>query len=183
MQHRLLVGLGALAAAAACTTTRTVTTTAEEMPSARAEMRDSAGRELGTVRVLLTSSGARLTGTLAGVPAGAHGFHFHQVGRCDGTASPAFQSAGGHYNPAGRKHGTLNPEGPHAGDLPNVTAGADTRLTLPDSGVTVAMNETTRAGLFDADGSALVLHAGADDYRSDPAGNSGARLACGVLVR
>jgi Cu-Zn family superoxide dismutase len=182
MRHRLLVGLGALAAAA-CTTTRTVTTTTEDMPTARAEMRDSAGRELGAVRVLFTSSGARLTGTLTGVPAGTHGFHFHQVGRCDATATPPFQSAGPHYNPAGRQHGTLNPEGPHAGDLPNVATGAGGRLVLPDSGVTVAMNETVRNGLFDADGSALVLHATADDYRTDPSGNSGARIACGVVSR
>ena len=174
----------ALLAAGACTTTRTTTvTSAEPMPTARAEMRDTAGRELGTVRVLFTSTGARLSGTLTGLPAGTHGFHIHEVGRCDSTTRPPFQSAGGHYNPAGRQHGTQNPQGPHAGDLPNVTVGADGRLALGDSGVTVTMNETERNGVFDADGAALVVHAGADDYRTDPSGNSGARIACGVVTR
>jgi Cu-Zn family superoxide dismutase len=109
--------------------------------------------------------------------------HLHQVGRCDQGGTPTFASAGGHYNPAGRQHGTQNPEGPHAGDLPNVTVGADGRLTLPDSGVVAVMNETARAGLLDPDGTALVIHAQADDYRTDPSGNSGARIACGVLTR
>jgi Cu-Zn family superoxide dismutase len=182
MRQGFLIGLGGLAAAA-CTTTRTVSTTAEPMPAARAELRDSAGRDVGAVRVLLTSTGARLTGTLTGLTPGEHGFHFHQVGRCDGTTPTRFESAGGHYNPAGRKHGTQNPEGPHAGDMPNVTVAPDGRAVLPDSGVTVAMSDSARAGLFDADGSALLVHAGADDYRTDPSGNSGARIACGVLTR
>jgi Cu-Zn family superoxide dismutase len=182
MQLRISAALAAFGAAAACTTTRTVDTVAAPMAGANASMRDSGGRDLGTLRVLLTSTGARVTGTLAGVPAGEHGFHFHQTGRCEPAGETAFASAGGHYNPAGREHGTLNPAGPHAGDLPNVTAGADGRVALPDSGLTVAMSETARAGLFDADGAALLLHAAADDYRTDPSGNSGARIACGVLV-
>ena len=182
-QYRLLAAIGGLLAAAACTTTRTVTTTAEPMTSARARMRDAAGRDLGTMRVLLTSTGARVTGALAGLPPGEHGFHFHQVGRCSASDTTAFASALGHYNPAGRKHGTLNPAGPHAGDLPNVTVGSDGRVTLPDSGLTATMSETAQAGLFDADGTALMVHATADDYRTDPSGNSGARIACGVLER
>ena len=180
----LLTTLATLAVAGGCTTTATNTTTsAEPMQTARAEMRDSAGRELGLVRVLMTSTGARVTGTLTGLPAGAHGFHFHENGRCDGTTPTPFESAGGHYNPAGRQHGTLNPEGPHSGDLPNVTVGADGRLVLADTGVVVTMNETEKAGLFDADGSSLMIHARADDYRTNPSGNSGARIACGVVSR
>ena len=189
MRHNFLLAAGTLAAgtlaaAAACTTTQMGTTsTAEVTPTARAEMRDTAGRELGTVQLLLTSDGARLSGTLAGLPPGTHGFHVHETGQCDATAATPFASAGPHYNPAGRQHGTLNPAGPHAGDLPNITVGADGRVSLTDAGITVTMNETVRAGLFDANGSALLIHAGADDYRTDPSGNSGARIACGVVVR
>jgi Cu-Zn family superoxide dismutase len=183
MQYRLLAAAGALLAAAACTTSRTVTTTAEPMAAATAQMRDTAGRDLGTVRVLLTSTGARLTGALAGLAPGEHGFHFHQVGRCDRAEATPFTSAGGHYHPAGRQHGPLNPAGPHAGDLPNVTVGADGRLAIPDSGLSVTMSETAQAGLFDADGTSLMVHAAADDYRTDPSGNSGARIACGVVTR
>lgn len=184
MQYRSFVGIGGmLAAAAACTTTRAVSATAEPMAATTAPMRDTAGRDLGTVRVLLTSTGARLTGALTGLPPGEHGFHFHEFGRCDRGGAEPFESAGGHYNPAGREHGTLNPAGPHAGDLPNVTVGADGRLTLPDSGLTAAMSETARTGLFDADGTALMVHAGPDDYRTDPSGDSGGRVACGALTR
>lgn len=189
MRHQLLIrlggfALGGLVTVAACTTTRAETTTnIEPMPAARAEMRDATGRALGTVAVLFTSDGVRLSGTLDSVPAGVHGIHFHQVGRCDTMGATPFESAGGHYNPAGRKHGTLNPEGPHAGDLPNVTAGADGRVVIPNGGLMVTLGETAKNGLFDPDGTALVLHATADDYRTDPSGNSGARIACGVLSR
>lgn len=183
MRHRALVAIGGLAAAA-CTTTQTTTSvSAEPMQTARAEMRDAAGRDLGTVNVLFTSSGVRLTGTLAGLPAGTHGFHFHSVGRCEGTLATPFETAGGHYNPAGREHGTLNPAGPHAGDLPNAAVDAGGRLALADTGATAAMSETARNGVFDADGTALILHAQADDYRTNPSGNSGARIACGVVRR
>jgi Cu-Zn family superoxide dismutase len=185
MRNRFLVALGAAAGAAvACTTTRTVVeTNAEPMPTASARMRDAAGRDLGTLQMLFTSTGTRLLGTLAGLPPGSHGFHVHEVGRCDATGSTPFESAGDHYNPAGRRHGTLNPAGPHTGDLPNVTVGADGRATLPDSGLTVTMNDTEKAGIFDTNGSALLLHASADDYRTDPSGNSGPRIACGVVTR
>jgi Cu-Zn family superoxide dismutase len=184
MRYRLFGTLGGAAAiAAACTTSRTVETSVEPIQSARAELRDALGRELGTVRVLLTSTGARVAGALTGLPAGEHGFHIHEAGRSDGAGPTPFESAGGHYNPAARQHGTLNPAGPHAGDLPNVAVGADGRATLPDSGVTAAMTDAAKAGLFDANGSALVVHARADDYRTDPSGSSGARVACGVIVR
>lgn len=186
MQYRTLAttgGLLALGALGACTTSRTVTTVAEPMAAARAPMRDATGRDLGTVRVLLTSTGARLTGALSGLPPGEHGFHLHQVGRCDRTEATPFTSAGGHYNPAGRQHGALNPAGPHAGDLSNITAGADGRVAFPDSGLVVTMAGAARDGLLDADGASLLVHATADDYRSDPAGQSGARIACGVLER
>jgi Cu-Zn family superoxide dismutase len=112
----------------------------------------------------------------AGLAAGHYGVHLHAAGRCEG---PGFDSAGPHWNPAGRQHGRLNPEGRHLGDLDN--------LEVDESGAgrlefTIPGAEFTGAdGLLDADGAAVVIHAGPDDYRTDPSGNSGARIACGVL--
>jgi Cu-Zn family superoxide dismutase len=112
----------------------------------------------------------------AGLPAGQYGVHFHGVGRCEG---PDFASAGPHWNPTGRQHGNLNPAGHHLGDLPNIDVdeqGAG-RLEFAIAGATLSGAE----GIFDADGVSVVIHAAADDYRTDPSGNSGARIACGVL--
>jgi Cu-Zn family superoxide dismutase len=111
--------------------------------------------------------------TASGLPHGLHGIHVHTIGRCEG---PDFASAGGHWNPAGKKHGMNNPAGPHAGDLPNVEVAANGVL-----GATVTLPGATMAGLLDADGSALLIHAQPDDYVTDPSGNSGARIACAVI--
>ena len=107
------------------------------------------------------------------LPPGTHGAHIHMVGRCD---APDFTTAGGHWNPTSKQHGTMNPAGPHEGDLPNLIVGTDGRGTLA-----ITIPGATMAGLLDADGSAMVVHAGADDLRTDPSGNSGGRIACGVF--
>jgi Cu-Zn family superoxide dismutase len=119
---------------------------------------------------------------VAGLTPGEHGIHFHAVGVCDGSGTTAFSTAGGHYNPIGREHGLENPAGPHAGDAPNLTAGADGigRATFTTDRVTLTDGSTS---LFDDDGSSIVIHAAADDQKSQPAGNSGARMACGVVKR
>jgi Cu-Zn family superoxide dismutase len=111
------------------------------------------------------------------LPAGVHGTHLHTTGRCE---APGFTTAGGHLNPAARQHGTRNPAGPHLGDLPNLTVAADGtgRMEATVAG-TLAPGQ---APLFDADGTALVVHAGPDDMMTDPAGNSGARIACSVIA-
>jgi Cu-Zn family superoxide dismutase len=112
-----------------------------------------------------------------GMSAGAYGAHVHAVGRCD---APDFTSAGPHWNPAGRQHGKNNPQGMHHGDLPNLTVGTDGRgsfeVTIPGARIAGGSHP-----LLDADGAAVVIHAGPDDYRTDPSGNSGARIACGIL--
>lgn len=132
------------------------------------------GAALGSVTVEEGAGGLaiRLAGT--GMPAGTHGIHIHMVGKCEG---PKFESAGAHWNPEDKQHGTENPNGPHRGDLPNVTVGADGSLTeaLNVAGLTMAE-------LRDADGSALVVHARPDDNRTDPSGNSGDRIACAVIA-
>ncbi|KQN19602.1 superoxide dismutase [Sphingomonas sp. Leaf33] len=142
---------------------------------ARAVLRMADGTEVGRAVATEAGGGIRVSLDAAKLPAGLHGAHVHTTGRCDG---PDFTTAGGHWNPTGMKHGTENPMGPHAGDFPNVQVGADGRgkldMTLPAG---------TLAGLMDTDGAAFVIHAAADDYKTDPSGNSGGRIACGVFER
>ena len=115
-----------------------------------------------------------MTIAATGLPAGVHGVHIHTTGKCD---APDFTTAGGHWNPTGKMHGSENPMGPHEGDLPNLTVGADGsgNLTFTVAGASLAT-------MLDADGAAFVVHAGSDDYKTDPSGNSGGRIACGVFA-
>lgn len=150
--------------------------------SARAELRDTAGTVVGTATLADMGGGVHLELTVEGLTPGEHGVHIHAVGQCDPAGETPFSSAGGHFNPDSAQHGLENPQGPHAGDLPNMTVGADGRgtLTAMAEGFTIADGERT---LFDADGAAIVVHADPDDMRSDPAGNAGSRVACGVIER
>lgn len=141
---------------------------------------NSSGQSVGAVRAWQTAGGVSFRIDATGLPHGIHGLHVHAVGRCD---PPDFASAGPHWNPAARKHGMNNPAGPHAGDLPNVEVAANgvlgTTVTLP--GATLVGGGGAARSLIDADGAALVLHGQADDYVTDPSGNSGPRIACAVL--
>jgi Cu-Zn family superoxide dismutase len=114
-----------------------------------------------------------------GLKQGLHGIHIHENGVCVG---PSFTSAGEHYNPLDKEHGLKNPKGPHAGDLPNLEVGADGKGHLSTSTklVTLSPGKTT---LFTSNGTALVIHAGTDDQMTSPAGNSGGRVACGVIEK
>ena len=147
-----------------------------EVP-ASIDLRDPGGRRLATATVS-EDDGLRLRVEAAGLVAGTYAVHLHATGLCE---PPAFGSAGPHWNPAGRQHGRLNPLGPHLGDLPNLTVGADGagRVEFVISGA--SLRGGGRA-LLDRDGAALVIHVAPDDYRTDPSGNSGARLACGVIA-
>jgi Cu-Zn family superoxide dismutase len=148
-------------------------------PAAQAVVKDASGATVATAAFHSVANGVRVEVTAMGLPAGSHGFHLHAAGACQG---PDFKSAGGHFNPGGRQHGLENPQGHHAGDLPNLVVAADgtgsASATL--SGVTLG---TGPDSLFHDGGTALVIHAAADDMKSDPAGNSGARIACGAVVR
>lgn len=132
---------------------------------------NGAGASTGAVQVEPRAVGSYLRIAVQGLPPGEHGLHLHAVGKCEG---PGFQSAGAHWNPAGKQHGHLNPQGAHAGDLPNLTVSANGRGAL---NFLVAGQ-----GMADVDGTALVIHAKPDDYKTDPSGDSGDRIACAVIA-
>ena len=144
---------------------------------ASAEVKNAQGQALGTVTLTETASGLLLTGELQQLPPGAHGFHIHAVGKCE----PPFTSAGGHFNPDSHKHGFESSDGAHAGDLPNIHATADGKAFV-DLVAQGAMLTGGAKPVLDQDGAALVVHAGPDDYKTDPAGGSGDRIACGVIT-
>jgi superoxide dismutase, Cu-Zn family len=140
-------------------------------------LQDPGGRLLANATVS-DDGGLRVRVEAAGLVAGTYGVHLHQIGLCE---PPAFESAGPHWNPSGRQHGRLNPLGPHLGDLPNLIVGADGAGVLEFVIPGATLHRGERA-LLDRDGASLVVHTGPDDYRTDPSGNSGARLACGVVA-
>ena len=143
---------------------------------AAAELSNTSGGVAGEARVVRQGTRLTLKLSASGLTPGQHGLHFHAVGRCEG---PGFTSAGPHLNPGARQHGHDNPAGAHLGDLPNITADAAGRVTAD---MPLALEpDAPAAALFDGDGSAIVVHAKGDDYRTDPSGNSGERIACGVL--
>ena len=139
--------------------------------------KNSEGKDVGTVHIEHMASATMLLLDLHGLPPGVHGIHLHAVGVC---TPPSFDSAGPHFNPAKSQHGFKNPAGPHAGDLPNITIPASGNLQTQIL-VTSAMQWDGDGGLIDGDRSALVIHANADDYKTDPAGNSGPRIACAKI--
>jgi Cu-Zn family superoxide dismutase len=153
----------------------------DEAPSqrlAQATLRQASGQPAGTAQLLSNGAEVTLSVAVAGLTPGTHGAHLHTTGSCE---APNFESAGPHLNPSNRQHGSENPAGAHLGDLPNVTIGAAGAGTV--STTLRGTREEVLASLFDTDGTAIVVHANADDYRTDPSGNSGARIACGVLTR
>lgn len=145
---------------------------------ARADLWNSLGESVGTAIFSERHGGIAMQIEVHGLRPGSHGFHIHTVGTCQ---PPDFTSAGGHFNPWGKKHGERNPEGMHAGDLPNLQVDAKGvgRLGVAIAGV--AMDEG-RNGLFHPGGTSLIIHADADDGLTDPAGNAGKRVVCGVIV-
>ena len=173
--NRLAICLAAFAALA----TPALAQGQERTQSATANIMDLDGKSLGVLTLTAMDGQVHITGQLQGLPGGDHGIHIHEKGACD--AAGKFESAGGHFNPTDHKHGKDNPEGPHAGDLPNIAASAEGGGALVDiMDDSVALGDGDNS-LFDADGSAIVVHADPDDYKSDPSGNSGDRIACGVI--
>jgi Cu-Zn family superoxide dismutase len=138
---------------------------------------DAKGASVGTARLSPDARGVKIALALNGLAPGEHAIHVHQTPQCD---APAFTSAGGHFNPDQKHHGLSNPEGPHAGDMPNfmVDPSGRSSATIVATGVTLGDGPHS---VFTGGGTALVIHEKADDMKSDPAGNAGARIACGVI--
>lgn len=141
--------------------------------AATAKLSDASGKVVGSAKIVQTPHSMRITVKVKGMEAGERGLHIHSVGLCKG---PKFTTAGPHWNPAGNQHGRDNPMGSHAGDMPNLIVDARGRGSL-----SFDVHGWTRAGLMDADGAALVIHAKPDDYKTDPTGASGDRIICGVF--
>ena len=146
-------------------------------PPATAEVKTADGKDVGIVTLTQTRSGVRLSGSLKGLPAGEHALHVHSVGKCE----PPFTSAGPHFNPAQKKHGKLNPEGHHAGDMDNIVVPASGDLALKIVNKDITLEKGKPNSVFQEGGTAVVVHAAKDDYTTDPTGNAGDRIACGVV--
>ncbi|NQW50958.1 MAG: superoxide dismutase family protein [Rhodospirillales bacterium] len=146
--------------------------------TAKASLKDASGKDVGTVQLRQTPHGVLLKMSLKGVAPGEHAFHIHAVGKCE----PPFTSAGGHFNPASKKHGMEAAEGSHAGDMPNLHIPANGELTIDIANPMISLVKGQPSSVFDADGSSIIIHAGPDDYKTDPTGNAGDRIVCGVIT-
>jgi Cu-Zn family superoxide dismutase len=149
-------------------------------PTAKATLVNTKGERMGEATLTETPKGVKIGLQVEHLPPGVHAFHIHENGVC---ATPDFASAGGHFNPFGKEHGFENPAGPHAGDLPNITVAPDGTAKVEMYTKLVTLKEGPKNSLFKPGGTSLVIHAGADDYVTDPAGNAGPRIACGVITR
>ena len=147
--------------------------------SGGATLKDKDGKQVGVATLIQQPDGVRIAITGYRLPPGVHGLHIHAVGQCQ---PPEFTTAGAHFNPMGKKHGTQNPEGAHAGDLPNldVAANGEGGVDIVSKAVTLGPGPTS---LFGDNGTSIVIHTGPDDLKTDPTGNSGGRIACGVITR
>jgi Cu-Zn family superoxide dismutase len=156
-----------------------VTCVRADSRKAKAELYNSQGENVGVATLVEETDGVRVSILVWGLPPGLHGFHIHEVGKCE---QPDFKSAGGHFNPYEKKHGLKNLEGAHAGDSPNIQVGPDGTATEVVLFPLVTLGDGKNF-LFHTGGTALVIHAGQDDQITDPSGNSGARIACGVITK
>jgi superoxide dismutase, Cu-Zn family len=144
----------------------------------KVELKDAQGKDVGSVVIWDQGAGVALEVNVHDLTPGEHGIHFHQASKCEG---PDFKSAGGHFNPESKKHGFESPDGHHAGDMKNFTVGANGKAKTRLEDADVTLKEGPHSLL--TNGAAIVIHAKADDYKTDPSGNSGDRIACGVITK
>jgi Cu-Zn family superoxide dismutase len=145
--------------------------------TAKATLKNADGKDVGDVALTQTPHGVLLSLAVKGLPPGEHAFHVHAVGKCE----PPFNSAGGHFNPENKKHGHESAEGMHAGDMPNLHIPQSGELSVEVLNAAITLDKGKPNSVFKPEGTAIVIHAGKDDYKSDPAGNAGGRIACGVI--
>ena len=174
---RMMCGLAATAGAVALSLSLSLSVQAQS-PTAKASLKDATGKDVGSVQLIQTPHGVLLRMSLKGVAPGEHAFHVHAVGKCE----PPFTSAGGHFNPASKKHGMEAAEGSHAGDMPNLFIPANGDLKIDVANHMISLVKGQPNSVFDADGSAIIIHAGPDDYKTDPTGNAGDCIVCGVIT-
>jgi superoxide dismutase, Cu-Zn family len=165
--------MGTVAAAALLAAVFAIPASAE---LANAQLKDSSGKAIGDADLMQTQGGVLIKLRLKGAPAGERAFHIHAVGKCEAP----FESAGPHFNPENHKHGMMAGQG-HAGDLPNLHVPQSGELSIEILAPAVTLVKGKPNSLFDADGSTLIIHAKADDYKTDPSGDAGGRIACGVI--
>lgn len=146
---------------------------------AKIQLANREGDSVGTLTLAMESGGVRFTGRLHDLPSGRHGIHIHETGKCD---PPDFKSAGAHFNPTARQHGKNNPQGRHAGDLDNIDVDQSGFVDVSFLAKDVTL-EAGASSLIKPGGTSLVIHAAPDDHQTDPSGNSGDRIACGVITR
>lgn len=146
----------------------------------KTKLKDIDGNTIGTATLTEGKSGVTIHLKAKNLPSGVHGFHIHEKGECKGAG---FESAGGHFNPYNKEHGLDNPKGPHAGDLPNIEVDQNGKVDVKVVAPLVTLEEGKENSLFDEDGSALMIHEKADDNKTNPAGDAGSRIACGVIQK
>jgi Cu-Zn family superoxide dismutase len=145
--------------------------------SAKALLKSGEGKDVGSAELTQTPAGVVIRLAVKGLPAGEHAFHVHDVGKCE----PPFTSAGGHFNPSGKKHGMMAAEGYHAGDMPNLHIPTSGEIVVEVLNAAITLEKGKPNSLFGPDGTALIIHAGKDDYKTDPTGEAGGRIACGII--
>jgi Cu-Zn family superoxide dismutase len=167
MQRIILIALAMLALAAGQASAQ----------AGKAALKDAQGKDVGSAELSQLPDGVLIRLAIKGLPAGEHAFHVHGVGKCE----PPFTSAGGHFNPDSKKHGIMAAAGHHAGDMPNLHIPSDGTLAIEVVNAAVTLEKGKPNSLYGPNGTALVVHAGKDDYKTDPTGDAGGRIACGVV--
>src|SRR5262245_40668509 len=166
--------LGTLAVSAALLALAAIPAAAQ---SAKATLKNADGKEVGSAALTQTPAGVLITLSVKGLPAGEHAFHVHGVGKCE----PPFTSAGGHFNPGAKKHGLLAAEGHNGGHMPKLHIPANGELVTEVLNAAVTLEKGKANSLFGSQGTSLIIHAGKDDYKTDPTGEAGGRTACGIV--